>query len=178
MAKAAETYRPNPRFKIEDVIRDVGTGEAVTSFLEGKGVPGVAERTLIRSPSTQVGPIEPAQRKAIMDASPMGAKYNQTVDRDSAYERLRARTTLAAPPAVPVPGGVVWPGQTQAAPTDGFNNAKRIGTNAPTAPAPKAPAGRHSDSLAETMMKSFGRQIANQTGREVVRGILGSILKG
>ena len=178
LAKAAETYRPNPRFKIEDVIRDVGTGEAVTSFLEGKGVPGVAERTLIRSPSTQVGPIEPAQRKAIMDASPMGAKYNQTVDRDSAYERLRARTTQAAPPAsAPAPGGVIWPGQTQTAPTDGFNNARRVGTNAPTAPVPK-PAARHSDSLAETMMKSFGRQIANQAGREVVRGILGSILKG
>jgi hypothetical protein len=192
LAKAAETYRPNPRFKIEDTIRDVGTGEAVTSFLEGKGAPGVAERTLIRPPSTQVGPIDPGQKAAILQASPMGAKYNQTIDRDSAYERLKARAMQAgqAQAGQPAPGGPVWPGQPGPAPqgqapawpgqtqTGGYINARRIGTGAPAQPAPpKAPAGRRSDSLAETMMKSFGRQLAGQAGRTIVRGILGSILK-
>jgi DNA helicase HerA-like ATPase len=175
LAKAAETYRPNPRFKIEDTIRDLGTGEAVTSFLEGKGVPGVAERTLIRAPSSQVGPIDPAARKALMDASAMAGKYNQTVDRDSAYERLRAR---AAP--TEATGGVVWPGQTAPAPGDAFNKAKRIGTNAPAEPAKPAPkpAARRSDTLAETMMKSFGRQVATQAGRAFIRGIFGTLRKG
>jgi uncharacterized protein len=68
---AAETYRPNPDFAIEDAIRDVGTGEAVTSFLEAKGIPGVAQRTLIRPPSSQVGPISDADRAAVVAGSPV-----------------------------------------------------------------------------------------------------------
>ncbi|MEO5620791.1 MAG: helicase HerA-like domain-containing protein, partial [Cypionkella sp.] len=93
---AAETYRPNPSFATEDAIRDVGTGEAVTSFLEAKGVPSIVERTLIRPPSSQLGPIDPALRAQLMAASPMGRKYGQTIDRDSAYERLQKRAELAA----------------------------------------------------------------------------------
>jgi uncharacterized protein len=73
---AAETYRPNPDFAIDEAIRDVGTGEAVTSFLEAKGIPGVAERTLIRPPSSQVGPLDDAERAAVMAASPVRGKYD------------------------------------------------------------------------------------------------------
>ncbi len=182
LAKAAETYRPNPRFQIEEAIRDVGTGEAVTSFLEGKGVPGMAERTLIRPPSTQVGPIDPVRRQAIMQASPMGAKYNQTIDRDSAYERLRARAMQSsAPPPSPsdAGGGVVWPGQTGASLAGGLTSARRIGRNAdPAAPAQKpASAARRTDSLTEAFAKSFVRGLGSRSGQAVVRGILGSILK-
>jgi hypothetical protein len=170
LARAAETYRPNPRFRIDEAIRDVGIGEAVTSFLEGKGAPGMAERTLIRPPATQVGPIDPVLRAAILQASPMAAKYNQVLDRDSAWERLRARTAASAPvPPQGQGGGVAWPGQ-----GDGFSHARRIGTNAPpVAPVPK-PASRRGDSLTETMAKSFGRQIASTAARELMRGILGS----
>ena len=74
LRRAAETYRPNPRFDIADAIRDVGVGEAVTSFLEGKGVPGMAERTLIRPPSSQMGPIDAATRAQVMASSPVSGE--------------------------------------------------------------------------------------------------------
>ncbi len=93
---ASETYRANPRFATEDAIRDVGTGEAVTSFLELKGVPGIVERTLVRPPSSQIGPVTAAERAAVMAASPVAGKYDRVVDRDSAYERLRARADTSA----------------------------------------------------------------------------------
>lgn len=168
LQKAAETYRPNPAFDTATAIRDVGTGEAVTSFLIEKGMPGVAERTLIRPPMTQLGPIDAALRAGIVAASALGAKYAQAVDRESAYERLNARTTEA-------PG----PGTT-------YSHARRIGGGAVQGggrrigdePAPREatkPAARRSDSLGEAFAKSFARQIGTQTGRAMVRGILGGL---
>ena len=171
---AAQTYRPNPRFDTAQAIRDVGTGEAVTSFLEDKGVPGIVERTLVRPPSSQLGPVDPALRASLIAASPMGAKYSQTVDRDSAYEKLRARAAAAGANAnspAPTASG-------QAAPTGGdFQNARRYGGGvgqATAAPAPRTSTSR-SDSLTETLAKSFARQIGTRTGQAVVRGILGSL---
>ena len=73
---AAETYRENPAFDTEAAIREVGVGEAVTSMLQKKGIPGVVERTLIRPPGSQLGPIDKKQRQAILNASPMAAKYD------------------------------------------------------------------------------------------------------
>ncbi len=182
LAKAAETYRPNPRFAIDEAIRDLGVGEAVTSFLEHKGAPGVAERTLVRPPATQVGPIDPAERRKILGASPMGTKYDKSVDRDSAYERLRARAVQAQKPP-PAPGAPVWPGQAPiqgaAGQGESFNHARRIGGAAPP-PVQKSirkPAARRSDSLTEAFAKSFVRQLGSRSGQAVVRGILGSILK-
>ena len=66
---AAETYRENPRFSVEEAIVQVGVGEAVTSFLEKKGVPGVVERTLIRPPSSHLGAIAPAERQKVIEGS-------------------------------------------------------------------------------------------------------------
>ena len=85
---AAETYRDNPRFDIEAAIREVGVGEAVTSLLENKGVPSMAERTLIRPPSSRLGPIDAATRAQVMAASPVAGKYEHAQDRQSAYEIL------------------------------------------------------------------------------------------
>ncbi len=171
LTQAAQTYRPNPRFDTAQAIRDVGTGEAVTSFLEDKGVPGIVERTLVRPPSSQLGPIDPALRASLIAASPMAAKYNQTADRDSAYEKLRARAAAAGANAnAPVPG--------QAAPSGGeFQNARRFGGGVrQAAPAPRsATSSSRSDSLTETLAKSFARQIGTRTGQAVVRGILGSL---
>ncbi len=168
LAKAAETYRPNPRFKIDEAIRDVGTGEAVTSFLENKGIPGVAERTLVRPPKSQLGPLDPALRAQIIAASPMQAKYGTMIDRDSAYERLRARAASAGAEAATAP-------QTPSA-EDGLTHARRRdGDQKPTA-APK-PASRRTDSMGEAFAKSFVRQLGSRSGQAVVRGILGSIFK-
>ncbi|WP_374189411.1 helicase HerA-like domain-containing protein [Paracoccus thiocyanatus] len=93
---AAQNYRPNPDFDIAEAIQSVGTGEAVTSFLEAKGVPGLAQRTLIRPPSAQLGPITDAERAAINAASPMALKYGRALDRESAAEILAARAGAAA----------------------------------------------------------------------------------
>ncbi len=168
---AAQTYRPNPRFDTAQAIRDVGTGEAVTSFLEDKGVPGIVERTLVRPPSSQVGPIDPAARASLIAASPMGAKYGQTVDRESAYEKLRAKAA-AAGAAANAPATA--PGQD--APNSGtLQNARRYGGGVgQAAPTPRAPAS-HGDSLTVTFAKSFARQIGTRSGQAVVRGILGSL---
>ena len=162
---AAETYRPNPRFAIEEAIRDVGTGEAVTSMLEAKGVPGVAERTLVRPPSSQVGPISDADRAAVMAASPVKGKYDTLVDRDSAWERLRARADKAAETVAAA----------EQADTDAreFDRAKRYDGNATSAPKPKA--GSRSDSVGEVFAKSFARQLGSRSGQAIIRGVLGSI---
>ncbi|MEH6739701.1 MAG: helicase HerA-like domain-containing protein, partial [Sulfitobacter sp.] len=93
---AAQTYRDNPSFSTEEAIREVGVGEAVTSMLQPKGVPGIVERTLIRPPSSQLGPISDEERRALMAASEMAGKYDTLLDRDSAFETLRGRAEKAA----------------------------------------------------------------------------------
>jgi uncharacterized protein len=169
LAKAAETYRPNPRFKIDEAIRDVGTGEAVTSLLEAKGIPGIAERTLVRPPSSQLGPIDDATRAAVMAGSPVHGKYDTAVDRDSAYERLRAKADAAAREASAAEDRA----------TDDkreFDRARRYdgkgyGEDKPA----RAPAAGRSDSVTTAFAKSFARQLGTKSGQALVRGILGSI---
>lgn len=162
LAKAAETYRQNPAFAIEDAIRDVGTGEAVTSFLETKGIPGIAERTLIRPPSSQLGPLDAAVRAEVMRASPVAGKYDQTIDRDSAWERLRARAARAGEPKTEDVGGRE------------FGHAKRYDGQTEAAPRKPAASSR-SDSVVTTFTKSFVRQLGTKSGQAIVRGVLGSI---
>ncbi len=96
LRQAAATYRPNPRFDTAEAIMQVGTGEAVTSMLDAKGVPQIVERTLIRPPSSQLGPIDPATRAALMAASPVAGKYDQRLDRLSAAEILARKADAAA----------------------------------------------------------------------------------
>ena len=93
---AAETFRPNPKFKTVDVITELGIGEALISTLMKKGAPGVVERTLIRPPASRMGPITKAERKAILAASEVGEKYDDPVDRESAYEILQERAERIA----------------------------------------------------------------------------------
>ncbi len=172
LASAAETYRPNPRFDTADAIREVGTGEAVTSFLLDKGIPGVVERTLIRPPASQLGPIDPAARASIMAASPMAAKYGQTLDRDSAYEKLRARAGQAVTP----PPAAAPQSRGQSQPEDGFSHARRYGGEVTGGAKPRSTtSSSRNDSLGEAFAKSFARQLGTRTGQAVVRGILGSI---
>jgi DNA helicase HerA-like ATPase len=163
---AAETYRPNPRFAIEEAIRDVGTGEAVTSFLEAKGIPGVAERTLVRPPSSQVGPLPEDQRAGVMQASPVRGKYDALVDRDSAWEKLRARADQA--------GKVAAEAKEAETGAREFDRARRYDGSVPATPKPKAASSR-SDSVGEVFAKSFARQLGSRSGQAIIRGVLGSI---
>jgi len=168
LAKAAETYRPNPRFRIDEAIRDVGTGEAVTSLLEAKGVPGVAERTLVRPPSSQLGPLDPAARAAVMAGSPVKGKYDQPLDRESAFEKLRARAGSAARDAAQLE-------QKQAEEKREFERARRYDANGYREAAPKRTSAGRSDSIGTAFAKSFARQLGTKSGQALVRGILGSI---
>jgi DNA helicase HerA-like ATPase len=102
---AAQNYRANPAFDTAEAIQAVGTGEAVTSLLEAKGVPGIVQRTLIRPPSAQLGPISDDERAAMNAASPMALKYGKTLDRESAAEILARRTEAAAQESAAAKGG-------------------------------------------------------------------------
>ncbi|MDN5786313.1 helicase HerA-like domain-containing protein [Pseudorhodobacter sp.] len=175
---AAQTYRANPRFSTEDAIKEVGTGEAVTSFLEDKGIPGVVERTLIRPPSSQLGPIDAATRAALIAASPFVGKYEAEVDRDSAFERLAARADAAAKAAATSEAQAAKPGGTGDFHIDEteFNSARRY--DGGRAAAPKQATRKSSgDSVTEAFAKSFARQLGSKSGQAIVRGILGSLFK-
>src|SRR5690606_18877397 len=90
---AAETMRPNPAFKIEQSITELGVGEALVSLLDEKGRPGITERALIVPPCSRLGPIDEAVRAQLITSSTIAGVYEKTIDRESAYEILKARVT-------------------------------------------------------------------------------------
>jgi uncharacterized protein len=169
---AAETYRPNPRFQIEDAIRDVGVGEAVTSFLEAKGVPGVAERTMVRPPNSQLGPVDAATRAAVMAASPVKGKYDTPVDRESAFEKLQARTQAAAAEAAkPATNDLRID-------ADEFRRARRYDAGDDDRAAPRKSTRGGGDSVGEAFAKSLARSVGTRAGSAIIRGVLGGLFKG
>lgn len=175
LKRAAQNYRPNPRFDTEDAIKEVGTGEAVTSFLEAKGAPGMVERTLIRPPDSQIGPITPDERRAIMAASGLGAKYDTAIDRESAFEKLRAKAASAAQEAAAAPAtpaGGAASGRT----FDGNGLNVDLWAKKPAAPKQTTSSSR-SDSIVATFGKSLARQIGSTAGREIIRGVLGGLFR-
>lgn len=172
---AAETYRENPRFDTEAAIREVGVGEAVTSFLQKKGVPGIVERTLVRPPSSQLGPIEDSERAALMARSPMAGKYDHRLDRESAFEILRARADKAAKDAAKA--------EEQAEATDSpaqreFNSARRYAGKGVTRSTSRAPRRRSETGFGAAVAQVVIKELKGTTGRRIVRGILGGLFKG
>ncbi len=172
LARAAQNYRPNPRFETETAIKEVGTGEAVTSFLQAKGVPGVVERTLVRPPSSQLGPITAEERRAVIAASNLGIKYDKTVDRDSAFERLQARAADAAEAAARAEEEE----ERLKAELRREREARRY-ENSSTGRSSSRRRSSRSDSLATAFGKSLVRQLGTKSGQALVRGILGSLFK-
>ena len=169
---AAETYRENPRFSTEEAIREVGVGEAVTSMLEKKGVPGVVERTLIRPPSSQLGPITEEERKALLAASDMAGKYDNPLDRQSAYEILAQRAADAAQAAAQAEAQEeeMEPAQRE------YNSARRYtGTRVTrsTSRSTRSTAQEFGSALTQVVIK----ELKGTTGRRIVRGILGGLFK-
>ena len=143
---AADTLRPNPKLKAEKVITELGVGEALVSMLDEKGRPTMVERAFIVPPASQIGPISAEERAQMMRASALLAKYEKTVDRESAYEKLTSRSEEK--PVVQ-----------------------------PTKPAekPAAPA-RQTQTILDAATKSAVRAIGSELGRQIIRGVLGSIL--
>ncbi len=168
LRQAADTYRDNPRFSTEEAIREVGVGEAVTSFLESKGAPGIVERTLIRPPSSQLGPIHPAERAEVMAASPIKDKYETRIDRDSAFERLAARAAEAAKAAEEAEKEEERLAEQERA----FKNARKYDAG------PRRGSSSRAESFTESMAKVVVKELKGTTGRRIVRGILGSLFKG
>jgi len=169
---AAQTYRDNPAFSTEEAIREVGTGEAVTSMLEEKGAPGVVERTLIRPPSSQLGPITAAERDAVVAASPIAGKYETTLDRDSAHEMLARR---AAEGAAEAEAAERAEEEADAALRE-YKTARRYsGARVGRSTSRRT---RTPDSLGEALTKAVVTELSGTTGRRLVRGILGGLFKG
>ena len=161
---AAETLRPNPKLKAEKVITELGVGEALVSLLDEKGRPQVVERAFIVPPGSHIGPLSDGERRECMQRSALLAKYEKTVDRESAYEKLKGHTQEKQPPPQP---------QAPAAPppAPGGNPVSDIifGKTGPRG-------GRQSQGILEAMTKSAARSIGSELGRQVLRGVLGSIL--
>lgn len=169
---AAQTYRDNPNINIEQAIREVGVGEAVTSFLERKGIPGMAERTLIRPPSSQLGPVTKMQRAETMAASPVRGKYDTRLDRETAYEILRARAQKAAAEAETAEAAVE---EASAGERDYQAGRRYSGTRVTRSTSRRT---SREQNFGEAMTKMVMKELTGTTGRKLVRGILGGLFKG
>jgi uncharacterized protein len=137
----------------------LGVGEALVSFLDEQGTPGVVERALVCPPHSRIGPITPEQRQQIIRDSVVAGVYEKVVDRESAYERLRDRASQPVPAQQSAPKPTGW--------LDGLTS---LGSG--------SSGGRRGDSLAETVAKSAARTLGSTVGRQLVRGLLGSLLGG
>ncbi len=159
---AAETFRPNPKFKTVDVIKELGIGEALVSTLVTKGAPGIVQRTLIRPPSSRIGSITKAERKHVLRYSDMADKYDETVDRESAYEILAERAERNAE------------AEEKAREREEREERKERGRRQSRPKTRRrAPARRRSNrqTVSEAAFKTAARTLA----RELVRGVLGSL---
>lgn len=170
---AATTFRVNPAFSTEEVITQLGVGEALVSTLEGKGTPIIVQQTLIRPPSSRLGPATPEERAKLMANSPVAALYDKTVDRESAYEILSKRAEQAAAEAAKLEAEEAKAKAEEKAAKES-SKTKRVSTRASSRQTP-----------AEAMMKSAMRSAGSQIGRElsknsgkIIRGILGGLFKG
>ncbi|MEO7335766.1 MAG: helicase HerA-like domain-containing protein [Caldimonas sp.] len=184
---AASTMRANPGLDIETAITELAVGEALVSLLDSKGRPSVTERVFVVPPGSQIGPITPEQRQVLIAGSLVAGVYEKTVDRESAYERLKGRAvaspTTAAPGTaagsapIPAPGGASGGAAPSAGPAGAaggglFGGLKDVlfGSTGPRG-------GKH-EGLAEAAARSAVRTIGSSVGREIIRGVLGSILGG
>ena len=155
--QVAESFRPNPDVDTVRAITDLATGEALVSVLDEKGRPGMVRRILIRPPRSRIGPLDDGQRQQLMARSPLRGRYDAAVDRESAFEllQLRAQRSQLQDPA----RGKTGEGGTGSA-LDWLSGSGRR------------------QSVGEALVKSTVRTIGNQLGRQIVRGLLGSLFGG
>jgi hypothetical protein len=159
---AAETFVPNPRLKVAEVISQLAVGEALVSTLQEKGVPMPVERTLICPPRCRMGALTPEERATVRGRSPVGPKYDTPVNRESAHEILSRRAATAAEASTAQPGPA--PSQPKA-PKGGKLGELLWGT------------GRR-QGMVESMAKQAARTMGSQLGRQILRGVLGGIMGG
>ncbi len=148
------------------MITELGVGEALVSFLDEKGRPNVVARAFICPPSSQIGPLSEAERKGIITHSIVAGIYEKTVDRESAYENIKGR--IAALPEATL---------RQTMPNTQTTTASASGGIGAILGGLFGSGGSRRESAAQAMFKSAARSIGSHVGREIIRGILGSILK-
>ena len=190
---AAETMRANPKFDAATIIGELGVGEALVSFLDEKGRPGIVERAIIFPPASRMGPLQPEERRTLIDTSPLKAVYAEGIDRESAYEVLKgksvANNTKAAPGAIPAPAS-----------SAGAPSRQVEGVPPPTShPHHTAPAHAGGSDLldslqdmltgkggkregiieaaAKSAMRGAAGTVGRELGRQLLRGVLGSITR-
>ncbi|MGV7220220.1 MAG: helicase HerA-like domain-containing protein [Nitrospinales bacterium] len=151
-----DTFRANPKFKAADVIQDLGVGEALVSTLESKGRPSIVERTLMRPPSSRMGPATPKERKIVIAISDFGDRYDKTVDRESAYEILQEKAAKTA---------------------EKLERAAELADRDKKLKKSSKSSGRKRQTATEAGFKSMMRSVGRVLGRELVRGLLGSFLR-
>ena len=165
---AAETMRDNANLDEAAAITELGVGEALVSFLDAKGRPGVVERSFIVPPQGQIGPITDAQRRQLMQRSLVAGVYDKPVDRESAYETLKARTEQAAQAAeAEAQAAAQAKADARAAKQAETSNGGVLGSVL-------GGSGRREGAV-EALAKSAARAIGSQVGRSIIRGVLGSI---
>jgi len=155
---AAETFRPNPQLDTRQVITELGVGEALVSTLDAKGRPCVVERTLIRPPSSKMGPITQVLRNQLMAGSLVAGVYDKSINRESAYEILIARAEQQAQEQEAA--------EVAKAQEETLSRARRQS------------GGRQRQSVTESFFKSAARAVGSQVGRQLIRGVLGSLFGG
>ena len=170
---AAQTMRQNPGLDIESAITELAVGEALVSFLDEKGRPGITERVFVLPPASQIGPITVAQRKALIDASIVAGIYEKTLDRESAYEKIKGHATDRLPPSQ--------------------SPVEKSGANAKSSTPDTTTGGGLFDSLGsmfgggargtrtsvgDQLFKSAASSIGREVGRQIIRGVLGGIFGG
>jgi hypothetical protein len=172
---AAETMRDNPALDEESIITELGVGEALVSFLDEKGRPGMVERALILPPEGQIGPITPAQRQIIIANSLVAGHYEKEIDRESAYELLKSRAAQAAA-TEQTAAAQAETSKTEAAAASGgmFGSGGLFGTILGGG----GSGGRQREGAVEALAKSAARAIGSEVGRKLIRGVLGSLLGG
>ena len=173
---SAQTMRPNPNLDIEKAITELGVGEALVSFLDEKGRPGITEQAFVLMPGSQLGPITPEQRKALLDNSLVAGVYEKAIDRESAYEKLKGAHATSVKGTEAHPSGNASENQSSSNETQG-SNALLTGLG-DVLFGRTGPRGAKHDGLAQAMVKSAVRTIGSSVGREIVRGVLGGILGG
>jgi DNA helicase HerA-like ATPase len=159
---AAETFRQNSKLDAEKVVTELGVGEALVSCLDAEGRPVPVEHVWIAPPESRIGPLADAERAERISRSPLAGVYDQALDRESAYELLKKRDLAAAPQggAAEKTDQPFWPSSSR-----------------PERPAP-APRTGNRQTVGEAFVKSAARSIGSQMGRQILRGVLGSIFGG
>jgi DNA helicase HerA-like ATPase len=162
----AQTMRPNPQVDIESAITELAVGEALVSFLDEKGRPGITQRVYVVPPGSQIGPIQEPQRRALLAHSLVAGVYEKSVDRESAYEVLQSRASQEPAATGGAPGASGAGTAADSGLMNGLNEFLFGSTG---------PRGGKRDGLVQSVVKSTARSMTNQLGRQLLRGVLGSL---